>query len=1825
MKKIFLFLFSFTLVSSAFSQTINADAAKKIVAKNTEAIGFSKNMETNYLVSAAYESENIQYIYLQQTYKGLPIRNIMKVLSFKNDKLSSNAGSFLANIEQLTQSSSAYPSLTAKEATVKAFQYQKLPIPSLDKSLVLDVTKFDFGILPNVTEKVTGELMWYPVYINGKITTTQLVWAILVAPKGSDDMWQIMVDANTGKVLDKFNFTVYETFKKKNNSINRAIFLNQSQNKPTNIDLLAGTPLAIDNANYLVIPYPAESPIHPGGTPAVRSNPWTLAPTITAPFGWHSNNTTDYNITRGNNVWVTEDQAGANVNSGPPATSTTGSPNLTFNFPPNFTTDPRNTAFQQFSSTNLFYWNNIIHDITYQYGFNEVAGNFQSNNNGQGGSGNDDVIGLSQSGAAGSIGNNANFSTPPDGGRGRMRMYLWNAVSSNTLTVNTPSSIAGNYASVEGALSTANLLANVGPVTGQVVYYNDDAAGTTHFACNPPNNALTGKIALINRGFGGSVCTAAVNFTTKIKNAQNAGAIAVIMVNNVATAPIVMGGTDNTITIPALMISQADGATFAAQLGNNLNATLSGTAGVVLDGDLDNGVVTHEFGHGISNRLTGGPGNTSCLNNAEEGGEGWSDYFGLMLTTNWATATVNDGPIARSIGNYVLGLPPTGAGIRNYPYSTNIAVNPLTYANMGTGTIGTEVHNIGEIWCAAIWEMTWAIIQQEASINPNLYNFNTSTTGGNSIALKLVMEGLKLQPCSPGYVDGRDAILAADRNLYCGKHACAIWTAFAKRGLGFGANQGSSNSATDQIATTIIPPAPTVTTQPVDVSVAPGTTATFTANAGPDANLIYQWQVSTDGGSTWTDINCSISATITLTNVTLAMSGNKYRARVYMACASTNTSAALLTVTNPVTLPAITTQPVATTVCAGTNATFTAAASGGNTNTYSWQVSTNGGGSWTAVTPATTTTTLTLTAVTIGMNGNQYRMVVTNTLGSATSNAATLTVTAALSPIITTQPTNQATCAGTAASFTVVSSTAGVTYSWEVSTNGGTSWTPLSPAVTSATLTLSTVTTAMNNNQYHVVITGGCPTTNTTTSAAGILTVNVNTLSITAQPASVTTCVSTNAVFTVAALTSGLSYSWEVSTNGGATWAALSPAVTTATLTLTGVTAAMNGNQYHCIVTSTAACSTAGGVISNAATLTVQNAPAITTQPTAVINCAGTSASFVVAATGANVTYQWQSATSCAGTFSDIPSATSATYTIPTTTLTMNGMAFRVVVTGTCVPAATSNCVVLTVSSGITITTQPISVTTCVGTNASFTAVAAGASPVYQWQVSTNGGSTFTDITGANAATLTLTGVITAMSGNQYHLVVSNSCSASVTTANVTLTVQAPPTIVTQPTAVTTCNGTNTSFTVVATGTNLTYQWQTAATCAGTFTNITGAAGTSASLSLTGVTTSATYRCVVSGVCTPSSVTSNCVTLTVNASTILTTQPADATRCIGTPVTFTAGATGTAINYKWQISTDAGATYTDIAPAETNATYTIAAVTAAMANNKYRAVINSTCVAAINTNAATLTVQSLPVITGQPANINTCATTAVFTVIATGTGIQHQWQVSTDGGVTYINMAGQNSNVLALTGLTSSQGALKYRDSVYTTLCGFAISNAVSAKIGITPVVVLTAAPTTAFNPYTNGGLYTTVSPVGNYTYKWTRNTTLLTNTSTSITRTNGLLDDFGAYFVAVTDIATGCVGLSNTVSVSDIPSTNDQLFTSPNPTNGVVKISYYSSSTAPQTRTVEIFDDKGARLITTNLTFTGRYGSAAVDLTPFSKGNYFVILRDATGTKLASQKVIKF
>ncbi len=761
-ERIIISLLLLCFVFTAFSQSGDEAVAKNKIALAASHISLSPSDVQDAIILKNYTDRNtgIQHLYLQQTYQGVPVYNSIKTLAFKNDKLLYSSGEFSFKIKG--QTAKPTPTIQPAEAIGKAALHLHLPVMEAAFSFVRNETinhtvKQIFSAKQIAKQNIETGLCW----VADSLGKWHLAWNVSIDVANSPDWWNVRVDAATGVVINKNNFTVYEK--------------NNDENKPSYNYFLS--PNGATNASYNVVPFPAEN-LNISNISTV-TNPWEAAGTnnMATTLGWQYDGTTTYNISRGNNVFAYDDSANKNA-PGSVATSVTALPNLSFSFTPDFNLNTSLSVNKSAAITNLFYWNNLMHDVMYQYGFDEPAGNFQANNLGRGGLGNDLVLAESHDGSGL---NNSNFSTPDDGTSGRMQMYLWNAVKLPSFIIKTPSFIAGSDSCTESSFNGKNKLITVGPISGAIVLYNTDT-----LACSDtlPTN-LKGRIALIYRGS----CT----FAQKVKNAQNAGAIAVVMVNTQGTSLLTMSGTDTSIIIPAILISYNDGLAIsnALKTGNAVTATLTGTP--LLDGDFDNGIICHEYGHGITHRLTGA--NASCMANNERPDEGWSDYFALMMTQNWAKTNIADSAKPRTIGTYVVGESSTGRGIRAYPYCTNMVVNPHTYKDLLSNG---EVHYIGEVWCSALWDMTWAIIKQEGIINTNIYD--AKGNGGNVMALQLVIEGEKLQPCSPGFLDARDAILAADSILYNSRHKCAIWNVFARRGMGWSAVQGSSYNTSDGTA-----------------------------------------------------------------------------------------------------------------------------------------------------------------------------------------------------------------------------------------------------------------------------------------------------------------------------------------------------------------------------------------------------------------------------------------------------------------------------------------------------------------------------------------------------------------------------------------------------------------------------------------------------------------------------------------------------------------------------------------------------------------------------------------------------------------------------------------------------------------------------------------------------------------------------------------------------------------------------------------------------------------------------------------------------------------
>ncbi len=437
-----------------------------------------------------------------------------------------------------------------------------------------------------------------------------------------------------------------------------------------------------------------------------------------------------------------------------------------------------------------------------------------------------------------------------------------------------------------------------------------------------------------------------------------------------------------------------------------------------------------------------------------------------------------------------------------------------------------------------------------------------------------------------------------------------------------------------------------------------------------------------NGGTSFADISGATSASYTTPALTPADDANQYRAVFTNSAGTDTTTAATLTVHYA---PIIATSPTTQTVAAGATATLTAAASGDPSPTVRWQISTNGGDTYTDISGATSTN-YTTPILAAGDDGARYRAVFTNSEGSTPTSAATITVT--FGPTVTTDPVSQTVSVGGTATFTAAASG--------------------NPA--------PTVQWQKSHRPY----------------SCGLARVG-----------------------TACAVASSPSF---VDIEGATSTSYTTPALTTAD----------DGTQYRAVFTNST-----DSTATSPATLTVNEAPIVTTQPTDTTADAGTTATLVSAASGYPApTVQWRVSLDGGATFSPITGATSPTYTTSTLTLADNGVVYDAVFTNSA-GTATTDSVELTVNYAAIITTQPVNQTRPAGGTATFTAAAtARPAATVQWMKSTDDGVTFTPIAGATADTYTTPTLTREDTGTLYQARFVNSVAA-VSTRDATLTVPA--------------------------------------------------------------------------------------------------------------------------------------------------------------------------------------------------------------------------------------------------------------------------------------------------------------------------------------------------------------------------------------------------------------------------------------------------------------------
>ncbi len=941
-------------------------------------------------------------------------------------------------------------------------------------------------------------------------------------------------------------------------------------------------------------------------------------------------------------------------------------------------------------------------------------------------------------------------------------------------------------------------------------------------------------------------------------------------------------------------------------------------------------------------------------------------------------------------------------------------------------------------------------------------------------------------------------------------------TATSESGHEFRAVLTNAHSKTNSTAATLTvnPPGcaanPTVETQPSNQTVTEPAGASFNVKEGtipPNCSAAtIQWEVSTNGGTSWTPVSGAnfsgaTSATLKDNPTATSESGHEFRAVLTNAHSKTNSTAATLTVNPPgcAANPTVETQPSNQTVTEPAGASFNVKEGTIPPNcsaaTIQWEVSTNGGTSWTPVSGANfsgaTSATLKDNPTATSESGHEFRAVLTNAHSKTNSTAATLTVNppgCAANPTVETQPSNQTVTEPAGASFNVKEGTippncSAATIQWEVSTNGGTSWTPVSGAnfsgATSATLKDNPTATSESGHEFRAVLTNAHSKTNST---AATLTVNppgcAANPTVETQPSNQTVTEPAGASFNVKEGTippncSAATIQWEVSTNGGTSWTPVSGAnfsgATSATLKDNPTATSESGHEFRAVLTNAHSKTN-----STAATLTVNPPgcaanPTVETQPSnqTVTEPAGASFNVKEGTIPPNcsaATIQWEVSTNGGTSWTPVSGAnfsgaTSATLKDNPTATSESGHEFRAVLTNAH-SKTNSTAATLTVNppgcaANPTVETQPSNQTVTEPAGASFN-VKEGTIPpncsaaTIQWEVSTNGGTSWTPVSGANfsgatSATLKDNPTATSESGHEFRAVLTNAHSKTNSTA-ATLTVNPPgcaanPTVETQPSNQTVTEPAGASFnvkegTIPPNCSAATIQWEVSTNGGTSWTPVSGAnfsGATSATLKDNPTATSESgheFRAVLTNA--HSKTNSTAATLTVNppgcaANPTVETQPSNQT------VTEPAGASfnvkeGTippncsAATIQWEVSTNGGTSWTPVSGANfsgaTSATLKDNPTATSESGHEFRAVLTNAH-SKTNSTAATLTVNppgcaANPTVETQPSNQTVTEPAGASFNVKEGTippncsAATIQWEVSTNGGTSWTPVSGAN-------------------------------------------------------------------------------------------------------------------------------------------------------------------------------------------------------------------------
>ena len=648
---------------------------------------------------------------------------------------------------------------------------------------------------------------------------------------------------------------------------------------------------------------------------------------------------------------------------------------------------------------------------------------------------------------------------------------------------------------------------------------------------------------------------------------------------------------------------------------------------------------------------------------------------------------------------------------------------------------------------------------------------------------------------------------------------------------------------------------------------------------------------------------------------------------------------------------------------------------------------------------------------------------------------------------------------GEVARFSIEAEGTDISYKWEYSTNGGKSWIKASSETASAACKILQST---NGWLYRCTVTDCTGNVKISDPAEVIL---KGTLKILIQPVDFSGKSGEVARFSISAVGEGIKYKWEYSSNGGASWIKSSSETASAACKIQQST---DGWLYRCTISDNL-----GNEITSAPAMVILRAAlSIYQQPVDFTGKEGDIARFTIGAEGQGLKYKWEYSTN--GGKSWLKSSSEIASAACKVLRSTDGWLYRCTVSDSLENEITSSSARVIYKTALSIYQQPIDFTGTDGDIARFTIGAEGQGLKYNWEYSTNGGSSWV-VSSSNTATAACR-IQQSTNGWLYRCTVSDNLGNTIVSDVAEIKWIIPLRITKQPEDKSGTEGDIARFIIGAEGQGLKYKWEYS-TNGGNSWVVSAASTATAACRIQRSTNGWLYRCTVSDNY-GNAIVSNTAEVKWKLPLKIFSQPESKSGTDGDIAYFTVGAEGEGLKYSWEYSTNNGSSWI-----KSSAKSATAACRILQSTNGwlYRCTVSDSLGNAITSNIVKVNWKKSLKITKQPDDINGKeGSVAYFSISADGDELTYKWEYSTDGGNNW-QVSSAKTATAACRVLQSTSGWL-YRCTVSDAYGNSLVSRAAVLRM-IT--IEITNQPQDCYQNIGKYAGFTIGAQGNNISYKW--------------------------------------------------------------------------------------------------------------------------------------------